>query len=64
MNGLVTRHAKPGTREAEICRYARSQITQISSHFSDRDADMGRPKAVDYVGTLMDSGFNYFDRIR
>lgn len=60
----LTRHAKPDTREAEICRYARSQISQISAHFSDRDADMERPSAVDYVGTLMDSGFNYFDRHR
>lgn len=60
----LTRHAKPGTREAEICSFARSQITQIAAYFNDRDEEEGRPSAVDYVGTLMDSGFIYMDRVR
>ncbi len=60
----ATRHAKPGTREAEICRFARQQITQISNAFTDRDRDEGRPTAVDYVGGLMDSGYMWIDRRR
>lgn len=60
----MTRHAKAGTREAEICRYARTQITQISSYLNDKDREAGRPPALDYVETLMQSGSNYMDRIR
>lgn len=60
----LTRHAKPGTREAEICTFARGQITQIAAYFNDRDEEEGRPSAVDYVGSLMDSGFIYMDRVR
>lgn len=60
----LTRHAPPGSREAAICSFARSQLTQIAAYFSDRDEQEGRPSAVDYVGTLMDSGFIYMDRVR
>lgn len=60
----LTRHAKPGTREAEICRFARSQITQIAAYLNERDEEEGRASAVDYVGSLMDSGTIWMDRIR
>lgn len=60
----MTRHAKPGTREAEVCRYARSQLTQIASDFNERDDDAGRPSAVAYVETLMRAGTLYCDRRR
>ena len=60
----LTRHAKPGTREAEVCRYARSQLTQIAGDFNERDQNERRPSAVDYVETLMASGTLYCDRSR
>lgn len=60
----LTRHAKPGTREADICRYARSQLTEIARYFNERDNEEGRPSSVDYVATLMDSGMTFMDRVR
>jgi hypothetical protein len=60
----ATRHAKPGTREAEICRFARSELTAIAGFFNERDEDAGRASAVDYVASLMDSGLIWADRIR
>lgn len=58
-----TRHAKPGTREAEICAYARRELTGIASIFNEEDEENGR-SAVDYVETLMRSGTLYVDRRR
>lgn len=58
---LATRHAKPGTREAEICRFARSQIARICRDFLDQDEEAGR-NIVEYVGGLMDSGILHTDR--
>lgn len=58
----ATRHAKPDTREAEICRFARGQITEIARIYLDEDEDMGRD-VVAYVGSLMDSGELYIDRM-
>lgn len=56
----ATRHAKPGTREAEICTFARGQITQMAREMIEtNDFD-----AVAYVGTLMDSGTLWCDRTR
>lgn len=60
----LTRHAKPGSHEAEVCRFARSQITAIASLLNDEDQDKGRPSAVAYVETLMASGTLYMDRRR
>ena len=60
----MTRHAKPGSREAEVCTYARSQITQIAAMFNEQDEEAGRPDAVAYVETLMASGTLYVDRRR
>lgn len=60
----ATRHAKPGTREADICRFARSELTAIASHFNDRDEAAGRASAVDYVESLMQSGTIWADRLR
>jgi len=57
----ATRHAKPGSREAAICTFARGQITEISRLFLDRDKEEGRD-VVAYVGQLMDSGTLYIDR--
>lgn len=58
-----TRHAKAGTREAEICSYARREITAIASMFNDEDG--GGQNAVDYVETLMRSHRPlYADRVR
>lgn len=59
----ATRHAKPGTREADICTFARGQITEISRLFLDRDAEANRD-VVAYVGSLMDSGTLYIDRCK
>lgn len=58
----ATRHAKPGTREAAICRFARSELTSIASMHLDDDREAGRD-VVAYVGTLMDSGELYIDRM-
>ena len=59
----ATRHAKPGTREAAICTFARGQITEMARLFLDRDGSEGRD-VVAYVGQLMDSGSIYIDRTR
>lgn len=60
----ATRHAKPGTREAEICRFARSQITAIARELNEADEAAARASAIDYVGGLMDSGYQWADRRR
>lgn len=57
----ATRHAKAGTLEAEICTFARGQLTEIARLFLDEDEEEGRD-VVAYVGTLMDSGTLYVDR--
>lgn len=59
----ATRHAKPGTREAAICTFARRQIAEIARTFLDQDEEAGRD-VVAYVGTLMDSGMLWVDRRR
>lgn len=59
----ATRHAKPDTREAEICTFARGQLTDIARTFLDADEEANRD-VVAYVGALMDSGFIYADRRR
>jgi len=59
----ATRHAKVGTREAAICRFARNQITEISRTLLDQDKEAGRD-AVAYAGSLMDSGLLWCDRRR
>ena len=59
-----TRHAKPGTEEAEVCRFARSEITAIASAFIDEDREAGRGSAVDYVKALMSTGTRWVDRRR
>ncbi len=58
-----TRHAKPGTREAKICAFARQQITEIANLQLERATDAGRDP-VAYVAALMDSGTRYIDRTR
>lgn len=58
----ATRHASPGSREAEICRYARSEITRIARILNDADKAMRRPDAASYVEKLMQSGSMYMDR--
>jgi endogenous inhibitor of DNA gyrase (YacG/DUF329 family) len=58
------RHAKPDTREAELCRQSRSELTEILRMMLDADADAGRPPVADYVETLFASGTLYVDRTR
>lgn len=60
----ATRHAKPGTPEAEVCRYARSEISAMAGMFLDEDEEAGRASAVEYVKGLMASGTLYVDRAR
>jgi len=71
----ATRHAKPGTDEADVCRYARSEISAIAGLFLEEDEEQqrkfqageaanGRGSAVDYVKSLMRSGTLYVDRAR
>lgn len=61
---LATRHAKPGTREADVCRRARRELTDIGRHLLERDAQAGRPPIVDYVEVLLAEGSIYADRAR
>lgn len=58
------RHAKPGTREAELCRQSRSELTEILRMMLDADEEAGRPPVADYVETLFNSGTLYVDRTR
>lgn len=60
---LGNRHAKPGTREAELCRRARAELTEIGRMFIDADADAGRPPVADYVESLLADTL-YIDRCR
>jgi endogenous inhibitor of DNA gyrase (YacG/DUF329 family) len=57
------RHAKPGTREAELCRRSRSELTEILRMMLDADAEAGRPPVTDYVETLLRDTL-YCDRTR
>lgn len=57
---IATRHAKPGSREAEICAFARRELTQMASDFNEAD----RVSATAYVDALMRSGSLYVDRRR
>ena len=45
-----------GSREAEICRFARGQITEIARIFLDEDEESGRD-VIAYVGVLMLGGY-------
>ena len=58
-----TRHAKPGTREAEINRYARRELTTIAGLFNKADRSRKGQSAVDYVGGLMDARVLYVDKV-
>lgn len=60
----MTRHAKPGTREAEINRYARRFLTDAARHMNAQDAESPRASVLEYVGGLMDSREIYADRVR
>lgn len=60
---LANRHAKPGSREAELCRQARAELTEIGRMFIDADEQAGRPPVTDYVETLLRDTL-YIDRCR
>ena len=59
-----TRHAKPGTREADLCKAARSEVTAIARMLLDQRKADGMPPAADYVETLLRDGERYMDRTR
>lgn len=59
----ANRHAKPDTREADLCRRARSELTEILRMMCDADAEAGRPPVADYVETLLRDTM-YCDRTR
>jgi endogenous inhibitor of DNA gyrase (YacG/DUF329 family) len=59
----ANRHAKPGTREADLCRRARSELTEILRMMVDADEEAGRPPVADYVETLLRDTL-YCDRTR
>lgn len=60
---LGNRHAKPGSREAELCRRARAELTEIGRTFIEADEEAGRPPICDYVETLLRDTI-YMDRTR
>lgn len=57
------RHAKPGTREAEVCSMARRELAEITRMLIESDEEAGRPPLTDYVETLL-SATLYVDRTR
>lgn len=59
-----TRHAPPGTREAEICRTARRELTQLAEVLIQRDRVNGRAPASDYIAALGEGGSMVTDRVR
>lgn len=59
----MTRHAKPGTREAAICAAARSELTAILRDLNASDAHEGR-SAVDVFEAMMSDGTRWMDRKR
>ncbi len=64
MAWMETKHAKPGTREAEIRKVASREVGAMCKHFRERDAEEGRPPMSDYVETLTRDGGRYMDRTR
>lgn len=60
---MATRHAKPGSRDAEICRYARAEMTRMCRDYLDDDTANDRD-VVEVVGEMMDAGEQYTDRQR
>jgi hypothetical protein len=64
MAWAATRHAKAGTREADINRYARRELTAMAREYAEQDKGAGRPTPLDYVGALMDSASLFVDRKR
>lgn len=53
MAWMSTRHAKPGTVEAQVCRDARAEVTAIARTFLLEDREAGRPPAENYAMTLL-----------
>lgn len=60
---LANRHAKADTREAELCRRARAELTEIGRMFIEADEAAGRPPVADYVEVLLRDTM-YVDRTR
>ncbi len=60
---LLNRHAKPGSREADLCRRARAELTEIGRLFLENDAKAGRPPVTSYVEALLANDM-YMDRTR
>ena len=61
---IATRHAPAGSREAEICAYARRELTEMARILNEEDAEAGRPDAVLYVEALMRTQTLFVDRRR
>lgn len=61
---METRHAKPGTPEAELCREARREATAIARTLLEERAAAGMPPAREYFATLIASGERFMDRRR
>jgi hypothetical protein len=59
-----TRHAKPGTEEAEICRLASREVGAICRMLRDEGKAAGRPPMAKYVATLFRNGDRFMDRTR
>lgn len=59
----ATRHAKPGTIEADIRRFAMAEMMHVAGATTEADARTGRD-CVAYVKQLMDSGTRWMDRRR
>lgn len=60
---LDNRHAKSESREADLCRRARAELTEIGRAFLEADKEAGRPPVADYVEELLRDTL-YMDRTR
>lgn len=60
----MTRHAKPGTREAAINTYARREMTAIAAIYRDEDAAANRASVLDHVERMMAEQVKFVDRRR
>lgn len=59
-----TRHAKPGSQEAEMCRFARSQMTMIAKVANEGFRNAGMPPATAMVTRMIKAGSIWADRKR
>ncbi len=61
---IGTRHAPKGSREAELCRTARRELTQLASALIKRDRENGRAPAHDFIAAMDEAASMVLDRVK